>query len=210
MFEILDNALQFLTVLLCTGWAGLIAVRRKSQSYAILTCFYGSFALGSLYWLIYLLMMTYTPKIFYVSDLSWVASFLFLLTLELSIRTEEEKHFHSPLAWLSCLIVLGLTVYFCVQWGDYIITLLWGGFLAGCAYVATNGLLYARRQNGAAHKRGYLHGAVLLVIAVEHILWLLSPFCTGDRINPYFLCDLVLTAALALLLPAMKRAVDVA
>ncbi|MEG1878591.1 MAG: histidine kinase [Pseudoflavonifractor sp.] len=210
MFEILDNGLQFLVVLLCTAWAGQIALRRKSQSYAILTCFYGSFALGSLYWLVYLIMMTYTPKIFYVSDLSWVASFLFLLTLELSIRTEEEKRVRSLAAWLPCLMVLGLTAYFCLHWGDYIITILWGGFLAACAYFATAGLIYALRQTGAGRMRCYLHGAVLLVIAVEHVLWLLSSFCTGDRINPYFICDLVLTLALALLLPAMKKAVDLA
>ncbi|MEG1684025.1 MAG: histidine kinase, partial [Oscillospiraceae bacterium] len=79
MTELLDNALQLAVTIGCALWAGVLAFRRKSQLYAILSCFYGTFALGLLYWLSILALRTYTPRFFYVSDLSRVASFLFLL-----------------------------------------------------------------------------------------------------------------------------------
>ncbi|MEG1887619.1 MAG: histidine kinase, partial [Oscillospiraceae bacterium] len=73
MIEIIDNIIQLVITSGCAIWASIIAIHRKSQQYFILAAFYITFALGLLFWLLYLAFMSYTPKIFYVSDLSWVA-----------------------------------------------------------------------------------------------------------------------------------------
>jgi hypothetical protein len=81
MVEIIDNAVQLAVTLACTGVSGCLALKRRKQAYTILTCYYGALAMGNLYWLVYDLITSYTPKIFYVSDLCWMASYLFLLML---------------------------------------------------------------------------------------------------------------------------------
>ena len=49
--------------------------RRAAGRRFLLTCFYATFALGTLYWTLHLLLRQETPQVFYVSDLAWLASF---------------------------------------------------------------------------------------------------------------------------------------
>ncbi|MEG1686950.1 MAG: histidine kinase, partial [Angelakisella sp.] len=121
MVEVIDNTAQLAVTMGCTVWAGVLAFRHKSQRYAVLACFYGTFALGLLYWLLYLVLRDYTPKFFYVSDLSWIASFLFLLLLNLSVAKKEEKSFCLPAIAVSAVLV-PLTVILAIH-GDVLVTL---------------------------------------------------------------------------------------
>ncbi|MEG1577819.1 MAG: histidine kinase [Oscillospiraceae bacterium] len=208
MIEIADNAVQFVVTTSCALWAGGLAVRQKSQRYAILCCFYGTFALGLLYWLSFLALKDYTPRFFYVSDLSWVASFLFLLLLNLSVVRKEEKKF-CPIAMVVA-VVLTLLTGILLTYGDVLVTLIWCGFLIASAYLSTRGLLYARKQSGDGRKLQYLHGAILFIAFAEFCLWLLSCYFRENTLeNPYFWCDYLLTAGLFALMPAAKKAVEV-
>ncbi|MEG0615654.1 MAG: histidine kinase [Oscillospiraceae bacterium] len=207
MIEIIDNAVQLFITAGCALWAIFLAVRKKSQSYFILACFYGTFALGLLFWLSYLAIMTYTPKIFYVSDLSWFASFLFLLLLDISLASPEEQKYKPVAAWIITAAPAVVTVCFLFN-GDVFGTLLWCPLLTVCTYHSARGLLYARKQSGDGRKRQWLHIAILFVIFTEFTLWSFSTFFKSSTIeNPYFWCDFVLSAALFLLLPSMKKAV---
>ena len=49
--------------------------RARRRPWFLLTCFYATFALGTLYWTLHLLLRQETPQVFYVSDLAWLASF---------------------------------------------------------------------------------------------------------------------------------------
>ncbi|MEG2200093.1 MAG: histidine kinase [Anaerovorax sp.] len=208
MIEIIDNAVQLVVTTGCGVWAGILAFRRKSQRYAILACFYGTFALGLLYWLVYLVMNSYTPKIFYVSDLSWISSFLFLLMLNLSVTEKEERGFH-PLAAMVVVAVLASLTAILMSYGDLLITLIWCSFLISSAYFSTRGLLYARKQSGHGRRLQYLHIAILFFIFTEFTLWCISCYFKESTLeNPYFWCDFVLTGAIFLLIPAMKKGVE--
>ena len=44
--------------------SGIRYLRHRTLSYFLLICFYGCFALGSLYWTLYLLLFSETPRIF--------------------------------------------------------------------------------------------------------------------------------------------------
>ncbi|MEG1459066.1 MAG: hypothetical protein RSB37_09015 [Acetivibrio sp.] len=208
MIEIVDNGIQLFITIGCALWAGILAAKRKSQSYFILACFYGTFALGLLFWLSYLVIMTYTPKIFYVSDLSWFASFLFLLLIDISFATPKERNYKPVGAWLITAIPAVTTLCF-LFFGDIFGTLLWCPLLTVCTYDSTRGFLYARKQTGEGWNRQWIHLAILFVIFTEFTLWTLSYFFKSTTIgNPYFWCDFVLSAALFLLMPAMKKAVN--
>ena len=65
--------------------------RARRQPWFLLTCFYATFALGTLYWTLHLLLRQETPQVFYVSDLAWLASFVFLLALTLTLPAAEER-----------------------------------------------------------------------------------------------------------------------
>jgi len=207
MVEIVDNAVQLAVMVCCFVFSGMVAVRKKSQSYVLVACFYGSYALGLLYWLLYLALKTYTPKIFYVSDLTWIASFLFLLALDLSLVPPEEKRFRCPAAWLAPAVCAVTTVFYCT-YGDFVTNILWGVLTGGIGYVSVRGLLYARTQAGSARSRQWFHLALLFIMLMEHCLWTSSCFWAGDTLkNPYFWFDCALTCGCAALLPATKKAV---
>ncbi|MEG2929488.1 MAG: hypothetical protein RR846_08035 [Oscillospiraceae bacterium] len=208
MIEIVDNAVQLLVTTGCAVWAGALAARRKSQAYFILACFYGTFALGVLFWLSYLVIMTYTPKIFYVSDLSWFASFLFLMLLSASL-SEPQERLYKPLApWVVAALPTAATIYFLFL-GDIIGTLLWCPLLIVCTYHSAKGFLYAHSQHGEQRRRQWIYLAILFVIFTEFTLWTLSYFFKSSTIqNPYFWCDFMLSASLFMLMPAMKNVVD--
>ena len=205
MVEIIDNAVQLAVTLACTGVCGCLTLKRRKQAYTILTCYYGALAMGNLYWLVYDLITSYTPKIFYVSDLCWVASYLFLLMLAVETAAPEEKAFRHPAAWISPVLSAGMTVFYC-QWGDCLENVIWCGLMGATGWFAIRGCIWASRQK--AFRRRDFHLAVLLIVAVEYALWTASCFWVSDTLsNPYFWFDFLLTASAALLLPATERAV---
>lgn len=205
MIEIIDNAVQLTVALFCTAAAGGLAVRRKKESYWILTCYYGALAMGLLYWLTYDLITSYTPKIFYVSDLCWMASYLFLLMLVAETAGAEERAYRHPAAWISPAVSTALTVFYC-HWGDYLENIVWCGLLGAAGWISLRGCLWAAERGQMARRN--FHLAVLGLIAMEYCLWTASCFWVSDTLsNPYFWFDFGLTGAAAVLLPATKKAV---
>ena len=70
--ELIENLLQLLTTFLGAVLSGIAWQKSRRQAYFLLLCFYGCFALGSLYWTLYLLLFHTTPPVFYVSEFGWV------------------------------------------------------------------------------------------------------------------------------------------
>jgi len=205
MIEIVDNAVQLTVTLLCAGVSWVHAARRRKQVYAILGCYYSALAMGILYWLVYDIVTSYTPKIFYVSDLCWMASYLFLLMLVTETAGPEERAFRHPAAWVSPVVSTALTVFYC-QWGDWLENVVWCGLMGAAGWFSIRGCIWAARQKDTARRN--FHGAVLILITVEYCLWTASCFWTEDSLaNPYFWFDFGLTASAALLLFATERAV---
>ena len=95
MIEFIDNLIQLLVVLSGCVLSGIFYLKSRRQPYFLLCCFYGCFGLGLLYWLLYMILVTDTPSIFYVSDIGWISSFLFLLLLQYSLADKEESLFRS-------------------------------------------------------------------------------------------------------------------
>ena len=72
--ELIENLLQLLVTFVGALLSGISYRKSRRQAYFLLLCFYGCFALGALYWTLYLLLFDTTPRVFYVSEFGWVAS----------------------------------------------------------------------------------------------------------------------------------------
>ena len=54
--ELIENLLQILTTFIGALLSGIAYRKSHRQAYFLLLCFYGCFALGALYWTLYLLL----------------------------------------------------------------------------------------------------------------------------------------------------------
>ena len=99
--ELIENLLQLLTTFVGALLSGISYRKSGRQAYFLLLCFYGCFALGALYWTLYLLLFDTTPRVFYVSEFGWVASVIFLRILQATLTSQDERSFHCRRAWLA-------------------------------------------------------------------------------------------------------------
>lgn len=206
--SVIDNGIQLLVMAGCGMYAAVLFLRRKEQVWFLLTCFYGAFALGLVHWLLFLVFRLESPQFSPVSDLSWLASILFLLAIQTTIRLPNEKAYRPLWAWATPVFCAVMCFYF-FRWGDYFLNVLWAVLMGTCGYLALRGLLFARRQSGAAQGHQYFHRVVLIFILLEHGLWVSSGHFKGETLaNPYFWFDFLLTATFFTFLPALKKAVD--
>ena len=205
MVELIDNLVQLLAALAGCTLAGIFYLRSRRQPYFLLCCFYGCFGLGLLYWLLYTLLVTDAPPMFYVSDIGWISCFLFLLLLQYSLADKEERAFRSRVPWLALVVEIPLTAYF-ISIGDVLYNLIVGVLMAAMLWFAIRGLVWQRRQP----QRGklFFHLATVGYIVLENCLWLSSYPWMGDTLaNPYFWFDFAVTASIILLLAAVRKAV---
>ena len=206
--EVVSNLLQAAVTLLGFSLGGIRYLKSRKQEYFLLTCFYGCFFLGSLYWTLYLLLFSETPQVFYVSEFGWVASVIFLSMLQYTLSSEEERRFPCRKALSAVLIGAPLCIFYCT-FGDILSNLLWCGMMIIVSCFSIRGLAYARRQRGAAHNIKYFHIWVLCYATLEYALWTSGCFWPGDSIfSPYCWFDLLLAGCLLALLPAMGKAVQ--
>lgn len=207
MVELVTNLLQLFATLLATLGAGMMFYQHHFQAYLLLTGFFGTFMLGTLHWTLHYFLFSYTPQVFYVSELAWIASHLFLLTLTYTLAGPGERRFRHPAIWLAPVFCLSQLMLY-LSHADVLLNILISILALAIMWVSLRGVLYARQQSGKPRERQYFHLAILAIIVLEHGLWTSSCFWMGDTFrNPYFWFDSLLSAALLLLLPATRKAV---
>ena len=208
--ELIENLLQLLVTVAGAGLSGIAYYKTPRQTHLLLLlCFYGCFALGDLYWTLYLLLFSTTPQVFYVSEFGWVAGVIFLRMLQATLSSPEERASQSRKAWLAPLVGVPLLVFYCT-YGDILSNLIWCGMMIVLSFCAIRGLVYAARQTGAARHMRYFHIGVLFFVCAEYLLWTAGCFWPNTSpTDPAFWCDILLTLAIFGLLPATGKAVRV-
>ena len=205
--ELIENLLQLLVTFVGALLSGIAYRKSHRQAYFLLLCFYGCFALGALYWTLYLLLVDITPRVFYVSEFGWVASVIFLRILQATLASPEERAFRCREAWLSPLAGVPLLVFYCT-YGDILSNLIWCGMMIVLSFCAIRGLVYAGRQTDTARHMRYFHIGVLCFVGAEYLLWTVGCFWPNTSpASPAFWCDILLTLAILGLLPATGKAV---
>ena len=206
--ELIENLLQLLVTFAGALLSGLSYRRSRRQAYFLLLCFYGCFALGALYWTLYLLLFDTTPRVFYVSEFGWVASLIFLRILQATLAGTEGRCFRCRRAWLAPAFGVPLLAFYCT-FGDILSNLLWCGMMIWLSFCSIRGLVRANGQTGAAWKIRYFHIGVLCFVASEYLLWTAGCFWPDTSpASPTFWFDMLLTLAIFGLLPATRKAVD--
>ena len=206
--ELADNFVQFSVTLLGFCLSGMRYLKGSKQAYFLLTCFYGCFFLGSLYWTLYLLLFDTTPRVFYVSEFGWVASVIFLRILQATLTSQDERSFRCRRAWLAPAFGVPLLAFYCT-FGDIFSNLIWCGMMIWLSFCAIRGLAYAKTQTGTARNMRWFHIGVLCFVYAEYLLWTAGCFWPDTSLDsPAFWCDMLLTLAILGLLPATRKAVE--
>ena len=218
MIEFWDYLVQFLVCAAgCTGAAALL-VKSRRQPYFLLACFFGTYGLGTLYWTLHVLLLDATPQIFYVSELGWIASYVFLLTMEMTLPSAEELRFRTKLSWLAPAIGVPQFILY-ITYGDVFFNVLMCSGTMAAAWLSIRGLVFSCRsaargtvdnaddETATANLRAF-HITVLCFTALEYALWTSSCFWVSDTLsNPYFWFDFMLSASILAMLPATRKAV---
>lgn len=187
MMEFIDNLTQVLVSTLGGIFSGILYLKSRAQAYFLLTCFYGCFMLAGLYWLLYTVLISDAPPIFYVAEIGWVAGYLFLCLLQDSLSDPRERAFRCRAMWLAPLVIIPLTLYF-ITISYVIYTLLVGCIMFVLFWRALRGFAYWRNQTGRGRKKRFFHLAVLCFVILEHGLWISSyPWISDTWTNPYLL-----------------------
>ena len=84
-FEIIDNTFQVIVLAAMALLAFIFAFRRSSRSCLILAFGYASFMMGTLYYLLHLIILGHGPQVFYVAECSWMARISFFSRWRFSI-----------------------------------------------------------------------------------------------------------------------------
>lgn len=108
-FEIIDNTFQVIVLAAMALLAFILAFRRSSRSCLILAFGYASFMMGTLYYLLHLIILGHGPQVFYVAECSWMASYFFFLSLEI-LYWESLRPPFSPFALAAGVVIAGVVM----------------------------------------------------------------------------------------------------
>lgn len=192
-FELVDNYVQVLVM----GVSALTALGAgfyyRDRRCVVLTFLYACFGMGTLFYVLHLLIMGVTPKVFYVSEISWLASYLFLLLLQL-LRTEKMDVSFSLLPFVCAVLTGGIVLADRIMGPSYL--------MSGLFAVTTGAIIYFtvyRLQHTGRYRKTDILIIICLVLQIS--LFISSDFIREySRFNLYFAIDLALTGNLAVLL----------
>ncbi|MBQ1318576.1 MAG: hypothetical protein IIY47_02935 [Solobacterium sp.] len=203
MIESIENALQIIVLLICSGIALYRAIANHSQTWVLAFLFFGSWLLGDIYWLVCLLFYGQTPQISIVSDLSWYGSYIFLYLLLYHSSAPDKDSRKHRLPWLGPVFAAGMAVFFITQ-GELLSNLIYASLMGLLLFAALSRKIDRKRYQN----QQFLSGMILLFCLLEYGLWTASCFWKTDTLsNPYYWFDFLLTVSFVFFLPAIKKAV---
>lgn len=200
-FELIDNCFQ-IAVLMCSALAAIAATfRHKDRCFLILALFYICVSMGTLYWVLYLFILGSVPRVFYVSEFSWLASYLFLLSFQM-IRTDRIRPFFSPISLSCALFTAAIVLVFRIFGPSYLVSMAFAGVVSVIVYLA----VWQLRHRGDGR---LIDCWLLLCVGLQLLLYVVSGFMRDyTRFNLYFAVDITLTFSFAALLPLALREVE--
>ena len=199
-FELIDNCFQ-VVVLFCAALAAIAAAfRRKDRRFLILALFFICVSMGTLYWVLHLFIFGNVPQVFYVSEFSWLAAYLFLLSFQM-VRTDRGRPALSLPALFCALLTAAVVLAFRMFGPSYFVSAAFAGVMSVIVYLAVWRL---RRRGGGRLVDGWL----LLCVGLQLLLYVVSCFMQDfTRFNLYFAVDITLTLSFVALLPLALREV---
>ncbi len=197
-FEVIDNLFQVFCVTIFAVIAAVHHIRTGDRKWIILCCGYGCIALGTLYYVLHLIIFSYTPKVFYVAETAWTAAWLFLI-LMLTVRHEKR---YIGLSWfpLICAATVGIHAIQQQMMGPaYVYEICFGMELASAVYHA----LYAMEKKWRPIITDHW---VLLLVILQIFLFDVSGIVDNFQdFNIYFAVDIIYTLSMGGLLLTLHK-----
>ena len=199
-FELIDNCFQ-VAVLMCAALAAIAAaLRHKDRRFLILALFFACVSMGTLYWVLHIFIFGDVPQVFYVSEFSWLAAYLFLLSFQM-VRTDRVRPLFSLPSLACALLTAAVVLAFRMFGPSYFVSAAFAGVVFAIVYLAVWRL---RRKGGG----GLIDCWLLLCVGLQLLLYVVSVFMQDyTRFNLYFAVDITLTLSFAALLPLALREV---
>lgn len=193
-FELIDNLFQVILLGCAALSATAFALYCKSRRCLILALAYACFSMGTLYYVLYLAIIGHTPKVFYVSEISWLASWLFYLSLQI-VRSETVRLRFSWQAVSGALLISVCILTVHIFGPSYLMSSLFALTVGALTFLSL-----FRLQSQTEGRR--LDAILLVCVVLQMLLYAVSGF-TGDytRFNLYFAVDILLTLSFTALLP---------
>ena len=203
-FEIIDNAYQVTVLLICMLLSAWLGIRKKNRGFIMLSFGYGCFMMGTLFFVLYLAILGRVPQIFYTCEISWLAAYLFFLSL-LLLRKESEPLSFSAIALIPAVIVAVVVLLFKIFGPALLPCIACAITLGAITYLASCRILRDRKNSRRTSWLDHCFSSVFSCSSVST----LSPSLATDyqHFNLYFAIDMLLTAMLAALLPLLYREV---
>ena len=199
-FELIDNCYQ-VAVLFCAALAAIaVALRHRDRRFLILALFFACVSMGTLYWVLHIFIFGNVPQVFYVSEFSWLAAYLFLLSFQI-LRIDPVKPLVSLPALLCALFTAAVVLAVRMFGPSYVVSAAFAMVMSAIVYLAVRRL---RRGGGG----GLIDCWLLLCVGLQLLLYVVSAFMEDfTRFNLYFAVDITLTLSFAALLPLALREV---
>ena len=199
-FELIDNCFQ-VAALFCAALAAIAAaLRHKDRRFLILALFFVCVSMGTLYWVLHIFIFGDVPQVFYVSEFSWLAAYLFLLSFQM-VRTDRVRPFFSLPSLACALLTAAVVLAFRMFGPSYFVSAAFAGVASAIVYLA----VWRLRCRGGG---GLIDCWLLLCVGLQLLLYVVSVFMQDyTRFNLYFAVDITLTLSFAALLPLALREV---
>ena len=193
-FELIDNCFQVAVLSGAALAAIAAALRHRDRRFLILALFFACISMGTLYWVLHLFIFGDVPQVFYVSEFSWLAGYLFLLSYQI-IRTDRAEPLYSLPSLVGALLTAAAVLVFRMFGPSWFVSGAFAVVLSATVYLA--GWRLRHRSGGRL-----IDGWLLLCVGLQLLLYVVSDFMADfTRFNLYFAVDLTLTCSFAALLP---------
>ena len=205
-----SEAIQLLALAVCFALALVRALRIRNTPCIEIACYFACMLLGNVYWYGYLAVFGDTPSASYISELSWIAGYVFLLMLLVECNQRRGLIAPVPVAWIPVGVCAACCVYYIYANGHPLLNLVDNGLVAALGFFAVRGLVITTRDAAESSGRSFtdnrfFYGAVLVFIIVEQVLWLSSLFDPTADLVVYAVINHLLTLSFFAILAAAWR-----
>jgi len=200
MTETIHLINQFIQIA-CLSAVTLLSARRSGWLFRLLTGAFGCYLLGDIFYMLHIWIYGQFPSGFSVAYLSYIGTYFFLLTIDLWLAgewTDIQKKALRPNVRISLIapaavVILHLVYY--IRDGGFFINLLFCVPLSLLAYYSLLMLLAGGAKSGLEPPSRRYHGAVLLYVLAENMMFLSSSL-GSDAI--YIAFDFIMSATLVI------------
>ena len=199
-FELIDNCFQ-IAVLLGTALVAIaVTLQHKDRRFLILALFYICISMGTLYWVLHLFIFGDVPQVFYVSEFSWLAGYLFLLSFQM-VRIDRMRLVLSLPSLFCALLTAAVVLAVRIFGPSLLVSAAFAGVVSTIVYLA----VWRLRCRGDGRM---IDCWLLLCVGLQLLLYVVSCFMNEfTHYNLYFAVDITLTFSFAALLPLALREV---